>query len=307
MAVTGYPYERQDTTETQYANLFSELQDPGVIGSALGAAELRATFPGGLVVRIAAGRAFARGFILDNDSDFDVNVGPADTQSRVDRIVARVNPVTDTSSLEHLRGVPGSGAPRPLVRTFTGAYDVPLYRFTVAGGAVAPTDLVDERQWVSHRVRMWRTADRELVAPRLGQVGYNLTTGRWEGWAGQWATFTDSRERLIPGGALAGGTPPADAAFYRQAGYRTVTTQPDGAAIVGFPQPFPEGLLSVQVTLFTGVGVGGTPPATAVIYAPESTSERRPSRSAFHVNVRLPNGSPYPSATFGIGYDAVGW
>lgn len=197
--ISGYPFEDQDTTETQYSRIFRELQDPGVMGSA-GSNLLAASFPGGMVVRVTPGRAYGNGYVGEVTADKDVEPTPAESQSRVDRLVIRLNPTLNTATLEVLKGTRGSSVPPAITRTDAGAYDVKLFRFTVGAGAPGPTDLVDEREWVSHRVRNWTTETRPSGADlRRGAIGVNHTTQRLEwnptGVDGEWLYVLDARDR----------------------------------------------------------------------------------------------------------------
>jgi len=119
MAVTAYPFENLDTTESQYSALFRELQDPGVIGQ-MGDASLRVFGDStGMNVKVPIGGCFASGFVLDNSTQATVTILPGEASGRVDRVVARFDPAANGATLVALKG--GGGAtPPPLTPTQSG-------------------------------------------------------------------------------------------------------------------------------------------------------------------------------------------
>lgn len=187
MAITSYPYENADTTETEYSMLMREFQDPGVIGS-FGDASLRVTADGsGMLVKVNAGGALARGFVLESTSQESRAVNPVTTGARVDTVVARFDPASDGADLAV---VPG-GTTRPgLTQTETGVYELPLADINIPASAtnITQANIVDRRPYVGHRVGIWSTPTRP-TGPRLGRLGLNTTTGRFEFWNG--TTWTD--------------------------------------------------------------------------------------------------------------------
>lgn len=253
--ITGYPFENQDTTETQYSRLFRELQDPGLMAAARSAA-LAASFPGGMVVRVAPGRAYGNGYVGEVPSVKDVEPDPAESQARVDRLVIRLNPTLNTATLEVLKGTRGSSVPPAITRTDTGAYDVKLYRFTVGAGAPGPTNLVDEREWVGHRVGVWTRDNLPTVATGLrpGMTGADITSERlvWNptGVDAGWRTVLDDRDAL------------AHTATARRGGTNDLVQtfdEPGGATLVSvtLPASFPRGVYAVTFTAVLSSTAGG--------------------------------------------------
>lgn len=187
MAITSYPFENADTTEGQYSALFRELQDTGVVGS-FGDASLRVTGDStGMQVKAAAGSAFVRGFFLSSTAVETIQIQPATAQPRIDRVVARLNPATDSITLAVLPGTPAATSPAPpaLTQTDTGIWDMPLARVTVRAGTatISAADVADERPWIGHRAGLWTTGGRP-TSPRQGRLGLNMDSGRWEYWWG---------------------------------------------------------------------------------------------------------------------------
>lgn len=187
MAVTAYPFENLDTTESQYSALFRELQDPGVIGQ-MGDASLRVFGDStGMNVKVPIGGCFASGFVLDNSTQATVTILPGEASGRVDRVVARFDPAANGATLVALKG--GGGATPPaLTQTLTGIYELPLALVAVGSmvSAINPSDVTDDRDWVGSRVGRWTTAKRP-PSPRLGRLGWNTTLNLWESWTGAWS------------------------------------------------------------------------------------------------------------------------
>lgn len=190
MAITAWPFENADTTETQYSYLFRELQDPGVVGT-FGDNALRVTGDStGMNVKVAAGRAHAQGFMMLSTAQETLTIGAAEASARVDRVVVRFDPTANTGTIVVKQGTAGSSTPPALTQTDTGIFELPLATVAVPAGAVtiAAGDVTDERPYVGHRVGAWTTATRP-TAPRKYRLGFNETSGRWEFWTG--SAWTD--------------------------------------------------------------------------------------------------------------------
>ena len=103
---------------------------------------------------------------------------------RYDRIVARIDPSTNAGTLVPLTGTAGAGVPA-LTQTDTGIYEISLGIVTVQANAttIDAAMVADDRSFVGTRIRSWSTSTRPASA-RLGQLGYNTTTAKWEWWNG---------------------------------------------------------------------------------------------------------------------------
>lgn len=191
MAITSFPFENTDTTETQYSTLFQELQDPGVVGSFGSASLVASANSSSMSVTIAAGLAFARGFVVSSTASEVRAIGAAASTPRIDTVVARFDPANNGASIIVLPGTPNATpSPPALTQTATGIYDLPLADVAVPAGAVtiAAGNVTDRRPWVGHRVGVWSTTTRPL-APRLGRLGLNTTRATFEHWNG--STWVD--------------------------------------------------------------------------------------------------------------------
>lgn len=308
--VGNEPGIKEDVNGTSYGLVFSTNSDEAFVGSAN--QDSVCVVGGGMHV-IPAGQQ--HGVVIPQPQNADRTdlivvrydpqwaVGPDDP----DLLAAWVGPCR----LHRIPGTEGSGAP-PYDAAPPGVEDFPLWEVTRS-----PSDALSQADRMDRRVR----TGPNLYAKSLAHIGNDVPLGTRAHLddGTEYVRVLDDQDNPVwappanlyaAGTPLVGGTPPPRqwTEFLRQAGFATVTTQPDGAAIVPFPRPFPSGLLSVQLTLLTGIGVAKPVPASVVMYPPQSsTQSRRPSLSSFHVAVHKPNGDPYGGGSFAIGYEAVGW
>lgn len=234
MTITSYPFEDQDTSESQFSRLFRELQDSGVAAD-ITALDLKVTANGSnLTLSIAAGFAIVRGHAFNSTGIETVTLVAAEADPRIDRVVLRLDPSTDSITPTVIKGSAGSlPADPPLVQTDTGIHDFPLARVLVPAAAlnVSQSAVTDDRRFVGNRTGIWTTANRPNPR-RKGQAGYNVTTSAWEFWDGvAWSPLTtgDSTRVAKAGDTMTGALVlPADPSLSTQAarkGY--VDTQRD--------------------------------------------------------------------------------
>ncbi len=201
MAITAGPFDGVDTSEAQYALLVREFQDSGVVGSP-GDTTLKVSGDStGMNVKVAAGLAITRGGFVASSAIETVTIAPANTNPRIDSIVARFDPTTNSASIVALTGVPASSGAvaAPITQTDTGIHDELLATVAVAAGTVtiAPAAVTDARRFVSNRVGRWGNSTRP-AAPRKYALGYNFDLPGWEWHNGAawvplvptWATLT---------------------------------------------------------------------------------------------------------------------
>lgn len=220
MAISAFPFETQDTTETEFSQLFRELQDSGVADSADGTG-LKVQAASGMSVNILAGSAFLRGFLVVSDATENRTVAAPSAQARKDRVIARLDPAANTVTFHVVPGMPGSATPIPLVQTSTGIYEIGLAVITVNPGDANVTAgaVADERQFVGSRTGAWSNATRP-ASPRKARLGLNVDSGLWEFWTGTaWANLipatVDNATRwngytITVSTTTPGGTPTAD-------------------------------------------------------------------------------------------------
>lgn len=228
MAITSYPFDNQDTTETQFSWLFRELQDSGVIDSIGGPGLAVSADASGMNVKIAIGRAIVRGFVMNNDAVYTQAIAAANTQPRIDLVVLRLDPTANTIVPAVLQGAAAASpiAPTP-TQTDTGTYELVIGQVNVAANApnIGPADVADKRPFVSSRVGAWTTALRP-ASPRKYQLGFNTTIGAWEYHNGTaWTGIPTHR-----GSGTAFPANPTEGDTFRRTDWANETRRWDGAA-----------------------------------------------------------------------------
>lgn len=187
MAQLSYPFENQDTTETQYSYLFSALQETGVAGPHENAGSLYAAIVGtGMQVVVYPGRVFIRGFMYENTSDMTLTLDNGNTQPRIDVVILRLDPAANSIVAAVKKGTPGSSPVAPaLTQTAEGVYEFPLLQVLVPANATAigPSDGTGLTRSVGRGIAAWNTNSRPTFG-WLGQIGYNATTDTFEWWNG---------------------------------------------------------------------------------------------------------------------------
>ncbi|WDS52044.1 minor tail protein [Microbacterium phage Caron] len=179
MAFSSWPRVNEDTTDTQYAELFDSIIGTGVRDedSLLVSAD-----SSGLNVKVSAGFAVVAGnaFLSTATETLDITPNSA-AQARIDLVVLRRDfsaPAGQTVRLVVKEGVAGGTvAPSEDVR---GVYELVLARVTVAPNAATITSgaVTRVRPLLSTRVGIWTTDERP--AARRGLLGLNTSTGAWE-------------------------------------------------------------------------------------------------------------------------------
>lgn len=194
MAITSYPFDSQAVTETDYSRLFREFQSTGVADS-VGGTGLSVYADGtGMTVKVNSGFAIVRGHAIYSTAIEPLTVAASNTSARVDRVVLKLDPATNSITLAVKTGTAGSSTPPALTQTDTAVYELSLA--TVAVGAnvssIAAAAVTGDRQFVGSSVGGWTTATRPS-SPRTGRMGYNTTTSTWEFWNGSaWSNLTQS-------------------------------------------------------------------------------------------------------------------
>lgn len=178
--LTAYPFGEVDSTEAQFASLFAALQDDGLSGVP-GSSNGQVTPGSGMTVNVAAFPfAYLSGGIAALGAATTLTVAPPSAQTRIDRVVIRMNWATDVAELDVLKGAAGSGTAPALTQVPGGVYELSLARIAVAPGALnlSSSNITDERAFVSDRVHRWSTATRPAAA--IGLLGFNFTTKKFE-------------------------------------------------------------------------------------------------------------------------------
>ena len=185
MAETSYPFDGEDTTESEFSAFFRKLQATGVWAHPDDFA-LQVVPDTGLDVTVNAGFAAVRGIAYNNDADLTVSIGAGDVQPRIDLIVLQLDPTANSTTVQVVAGTPATSptAPDP-TQTDTGNYEMVLARVTVPASAatISSGNITDARPYMGFVAGLWKNA-RRPANPRLGQLGYNIDLGYSEEWNG---------------------------------------------------------------------------------------------------------------------------
>lgn len=183
MTITSYPFDSQDTTESQYTLLFRELQDSGVVDTYGGTAFAPSADGSGMTVKLQPGFAIVRGHAVNSDALYTVNIDPATSQQRIDVVVLRLDPTANTILPAVVKGTPAtSGPPVPaLTQSATAVYELPIAQVQVDANAtqISNGKVTDLRRYVSGHVGVWATGTRPS-SPRMYALGFNITVGTFE-------------------------------------------------------------------------------------------------------------------------------
>ena len=180
MAQSSFPFESIDTTETQFSQMFRNLQD-GVDGT-YGGTELQVSVGTGLAVDVAAGQAMVRGHYYISDATEALSLATADaTNDRLDTVVLKLDPSANSIILAVKTGTPaGSPSAPSLVQTDAGIYEMALANVLVPATSGVPTTITDRREYMGTGIRLWTTATRPTTA--VPHVGFNITEATYEGY-----------------------------------------------------------------------------------------------------------------------------
>lgn len=191
MPETTYPTGPVPATVTRWARMARVFAPPHILGPSVNNA-YGATVSG-LNLTIGRGtagvaEAWVRSFFHVHDAADRVFTVPANahaTQARIDRVVLRWDPATETATLTHLQGTPAATpVAAPITQDDLGVWDLPLWRFTVPANNGAPlTALGDERRFIDPAtggtgLTVYSTANVQNGAT-AASIG-TLSVGLWE-------------------------------------------------------------------------------------------------------------------------------
>lgn len=187
MAQDSWPSPNHNTrnvTDPEYEKIAARFSDDGVWGDPNDSSVIFTTT--GLQVFVRAAKfGSVRGHAwTSGTTDVTLTIGAnASGQTRIDRVVLRLDRATWDVRAVVKAGTPGSGAPALVQDTGdTGTYEIQLARVTVPNGASSVT-VQREELYVGSRVRACKSTDPNLF-PALGELQYETDTGRWRGWNG---------------------------------------------------------------------------------------------------------------------------
>jgi hypothetical protein len=181
--------DSQLTTMAEWEALFGELAPSGVIQGV--GSELAVTVSSvARTATIGTGGALIRGFRAGAASSTTLAIPGADSQNRIDRIVARLDRTAVTAAdwikPVIIEGTPSTSPVVPAIDRTTGAnWDFPLARWTAnSNGTIS--GLVDERALLVPTLAFKSTARPALAGPAVGletDTGRPVTTINGSAWS----------------------------------------------------------------------------------------------------------------------------
>ena len=147
MAQTSWPYENQDTTETEFSQWARNIGE-GVKENT--GNELLVTADGtGMAVSVGSGQALIRGHYYSSTGAVSLTIATSDpSDPRIDVVVLELDPTANTTVLKVLTGTPGAVPVAPaLTETDAGVYQMAMANVQVDAAALAidSGDLTDRR------------------------------------------------------------------------------------------------------------------------------------------------------------------
>lgn len=187
MAITAFPFDTQDTSESDFSRLMGEAVDDGIVGSQ-GSTGFQVSASSGMTVSAAAGTAALRGFMgYTTTTEGPAAVANGDASfPRVDLAILRLDRNNNNIIFAVKQGTPAaSPSPPALTQTDTGIYEIALARLDIPAGAgtMLAGYVTDLRAFVGSTTGAWTTASRP-TNPRKGKLGYNVSFPKWEFWNG---------------------------------------------------------------------------------------------------------------------------
>ncbi|MET9729680.1 hypothetical protein ABZZ79_03135 [Streptomyces sp. NPDC006458] len=187
MAQNSWPspaYNARAVTDSEFEAMASRWSDDGVYGTP-GSARVVTEGTGLNVLVRHDMRASVRGHHwTSGPTSSTLPVGTnVSGQTRIDRVVLRLDRSTWTVRAVISPGTPGSGPPALTQDTGdTGLYEIPLAEVTVLSGAAA-VSVTRTELYVGSRVRPCTSTTRNPV-PAQGEICYEIDTGRLRLWTG---------------------------------------------------------------------------------------------------------------------------
>ncbi|MGC4918621.1 hypothetical protein [Streptomyces albogriseolus] len=220
MAQNSWPspaHNSRAVTDVEYEKIAARFSDDGVDGSPADAAVVTAGV--GLNVTIRANvYASVRGHAWTSGTSTVALAVSANSsgQTRIDRVVLRLDRSDWTVRAAVKTGTPGAGVPALTQSTGdTGVYEIPLAEATVLNGAASVT--VTRRElWVGSRVRACTSATRN-PAPATGELCLETDTGTvrmWDG--GAWVVIYQTAATATVDATLSTWTPTGSSVLERR-------------------------------------------------------------------------------------------
>lgn len=151
MAITSFPWENVDTTETQFSQWARNIGE-GVKGSLSGTQLKPFGDSTGMNVKVYAGQSMVRGHYFISTATETLTITTSDaTNPRIDAVVLELDPTANSIILKVVAGTPASTPVAPtLTQTDAGIYQQLLGLVAVAAGTglISSGNVTDSRSFL---------------------------------------------------------------------------------------------------------------------------------------------------------------
>jgi hypothetical protein len=311
MALTSVFYDGT-VTETDRAKNRGGVPDYGVYGVHDFEVKPHPSIP--YAVLVMAGKAHGFGVTDTAAIDQVVQCDTLASGTRWDLIAVRRNWQPALGGPSALVAIPGGAvAEIPAARKVGPGVedDQPLALVKWTGGLSAPAQIIDLRVWTGNGGLY---AKDDLVRTYLTGVGteVNVNGVMWRMTLGASDSLTwvkASEVGKVPlfgvGNTLAGGNPTPDVSFLTQEGTQANVTDLSGYGRITFQNPFPNGLLTIQLT--NGDSSRDRELGTVLSFAVAGGTFGTGTKSDFVYSVTKADGSPLRSTLHRVNWTARGW
>lgn len=179
MAETSFPFDSgpgATITEDQWSRLASPWQADGVVAPGTWDNALQVTSANeNLTIHVAAGHGVVSGFHYQLDTAKTMTIAAnVSATPRIDRVVLKLDRVTNTIAFLYKQGVPATSPVPPSIDKSWASPEVAIAAFTVRANAsaVLPAEVVDEREFIGRYVRVTESPAAQVQ----GTISYRPST-----------------------------------------------------------------------------------------------------------------------------------
>ncbi|TWE06396.1 hypothetical protein FB550_102418 [Neobacillus bataviensis] len=150
MAQTYFPFDSgqgADVKENQWSDMAQHWLETGVIKGKLNQLQVYADSTG-MQVKVKSGQAWLKGHFFESDAEEVLPISTADaTNSRIDRVIVRLDWTANTILLAILQGIPAVSPVAPALTQNTSRWEISLAQILVSANVstIASGNVTDER------------------------------------------------------------------------------------------------------------------------------------------------------------------
>lgn len=176
MAITAWPFENADTTETQYSKLFSLLQETGVISG------FAITATTGMNISIAAGSGLVQGFYIESTAAEPRAIAASHaTLIRKDYVILKLDLTANTITILVKTGTASAAGTLPALTQTATVWEHPIGVVTIPAAAsnIVSGNIEERLAGIGMRVIPYPNVTSRPT-PTAKTVGLNTTTKEFE-------------------------------------------------------------------------------------------------------------------------------